>query len=53
MKKSKKTESDEHIHIRLPAEEKAALIAAAERFGFNFTTWVRLTLRQAAGLDKR
>lgn len=49
----KKIHSDDHLHIRVPAQEKAAYIAAAEKSGFDFTTWVRLWLRRAAGLDKK
>lgn len=46
-----KTASSANLHIRLPADEKVAFDKAAERSGFDLTTWVRFALRRAAGLD--
>jgi len=52
-KKPVSKNSTANVHIRLPAEEKAAFMKAAESSGFDFTTWIRLGLRKLAGLDKR
>lgn len=49
---SKKRAAAANLHIRLPVEEKAAFMLAAEKSKFDFTTWVRLVLRKASGLDK-
>ena len=50
MKRSKK-KSDAHLNIRLPDAEKVAYETAAAKRGLDVTTWVRIHLRRAAGLD--
>jgi hypothetical protein len=47
----KKLLKDETIRMRIPAEHKAALIAAAERDGLDLSVWLRrVALRAAAVL---
>ena len=40
---------NEIICMRLPAEEKAALVSAAERDGLNLSVWLRQVALRAAG----
>lgn len=42
-----------NLHVRLPGQEKAEFVRAAEARGLDLSTWVRLVLRRAAGLDRR
>jgi len=44
-------EKTDNFHIRLPLGEKPAFRKAAERAGLDLTTWARIIMRQAAGLD--
>jgi uncharacterized protein (DUF1778 family) len=41
-----------NLNIRLPPAEKRAFKRAAEIAMRDLTTWVRLNLRKASGLDK-
>jgi len=49
---SRSASGSANLHIRLPPEEKDAYAKAAEASRFDLTTWVRLNLRKASGLDK-
>lgn len=41
---------DEVIRMRIPAEQKAALVAAAERDGLDLSVWLRRVALRAAGV---
>lgn len=45
------TRKSENLHVRLPPGEKKEFRKAADRVKLDLTTWVRLALRRAAGLD--
>jgi hypothetical protein len=42
-----------NLHMRVPIEEKHAFMQAAAASKFDFTTWARLLMRKASGMDKR
>jgi hypothetical protein len=42
-----------NLHMRVPIEEKRAFMQAAAASKFDFTTWARLLMRKASGMDKR
>jgi uncharacterized protein (DUF1778 family) len=46
----KKLLKDETIRMRIPAEQKAALAAAAEREGLDLSVWLRRVALRAAGV---
>ena len=41
---------NEIIRMRIPAEQKAALVAAAERDGLDLSVWLRRVALRAAGV---
>lgn len=45
-----KIRKDEILRVRVSAEQKDALIAAAERDGLELSTWVRQVALRAAGV---
>ena len=45
-----KAKKDEILRVRITAEQKAALIAAAEREGLELSTWLRQLALRAAGV---
>ena len=44
-----KVKKDEILRVRITAEQKRALVAAAERDGLELSTWVRQLALRAAG----
>jgi uncharacterized protein (DUF1778 family) len=46
----KKLLKDETIRMRIPAEQKAALVAAADREGLDLSVWLRRVALRAAGV---
>jgi uncharacterized protein (DUF1778 family) len=44
-----KVKKDEILRVRISAEQKQALITAAERDGLELSTWVRQVALRAAG----
>jgi len=48
--KRPKVRKDEILRVRISAEQKDALIAAAERDGLELSTWVRQVALRAAGV---
>ena len=45
-----KVRKDEILRVRISAEQKQALIAAAEREGLELSTWLRQLALRAAGV---
>lgn len=52
--KKAKTLKDEVVRMRIPAEQKAAMVKAAEADGLDLSTWLRrLALREVGLLPKQ
>lgn len=52
MPKKLRAARDAVLHVRLPKREKTNFESAAARSGFSLSTWVRMSLRKAAGVEK-
>jgi len=48
--KGAKSLKDEVVRMRIPAAQKDALVAAAEREGLDLSTWLRRLALRAVGL---